>query len=134
MTFVNVATPLTAVTVVVPTRRPPVGALARLNVILSDEDVMVFPSASWTATRIGGEIVNPASTVAGSPVKNLTGGVLVMRKSPRSLYRPRNAAKEIPDAESVDTRRRPSKEPVSVGKSSFMNFAIWPDPGMVQDV
>src|SRR5262245_20908677 len=70
MTFVNVATPLTAVTVVVPTRRPPVGALARLNVILSDEDVMVFPSASWTATRIGGEIVNPASTVAGSPVKN----------------------------------------------------------------
>jgi hypothetical protein len=48
--FENVATPLTAATVVVPLRVPPPGLFAIAIVMFALEPVFVLPSTSWTAT------------------------------------------------------------------------------------
>src|SRR5512140_926777 len=65
----NVATPLTADTVVVPDSVPPPGLVPMATVMLAVELVTVFPNASCTATCTEGEIDTPAVALLGCAVK-----------------------------------------------------------------
>src|ERR1043165_2779914 len=65
----NVATPLTAATVVVPDSVPPPGLVPIATVMLAVELVTVFPNASWTAACTAGAIAPPAVTLPGCTVK-----------------------------------------------------------------
>src|SRR5262245_53957023 len=65
----KVATPATAVAVVVPDSVPPPGLLPRATVTLAVELVTVFPNASCTATCTAGLIAAPAVAFAGCTVK-----------------------------------------------------------------
>src|SRR5207249_11255384 len=64
----NVATPLTAFTLVVPERVPPLGFVPIATVIRPVYPVTVFPDASRAVTRTDG-IVCPACVVCGCVVK-----------------------------------------------------------------
>src|SRR5688572_18380587 len=65
----NVATPLTAATVVVPDSVPPPGLVPIATVMLAVELVTVFPNVSWTATCTAGEMFAPAVALVGWTVK-----------------------------------------------------------------
>ncbi len=65
----KVATPLTALTVVVPESVPPPGFVPMAMVTWSVAEVTVLPLASVMATRTAGVIVAPAPVVTGSWVK-----------------------------------------------------------------
>src|SRR5947207_8700159 len=65
----NVATPLTAATVVVPDSVPPPGLVPIATVMLAVELVTVLPKASWTATCTAGEMLTPAVALVGWTVK-----------------------------------------------------------------
>src|SRR3954462_1089100 len=65
----NVATPLLAVTVVVPDSVPPPGLVPMATVMLAVELVTVFPNVSCTATWTGGEMLAPAVGLLGWTVK-----------------------------------------------------------------
>src|SRR6185295_15607684 len=65
----NVATPLTAVTVVVPDSVPPPGFVPIATVMLADELGTVFPNASCTVTCTAGVIATPAVAFVGWTVK-----------------------------------------------------------------
>src|SRR3954469_3285298 len=65
----NVATPLTAATVVVPDSVPPPGLVPMATVMLADELVTVLLKASCTATCTAGEIATPAVSSVGWTVK-----------------------------------------------------------------
>src|SRR5262245_6318823 len=65
----NVATPLTADTVVVPDSAPPPGLLPMATVTLAVELVTVFPNASCTDTCTAGLIDAPAVALVGCTVK-----------------------------------------------------------------
>src|SRR5438445_457818 len=69
LTFANVATPLTAATVVVPARAPLAGLVPIASVMLMVAVVTVFPWASWTATCVAGVIAAPAAVLLGCTVK-----------------------------------------------------------------
>ena len=62
------ATPLTALTVVVPESVPPPGFASMARVTWPVAEVTVFPLASWMATRTAG-IGLPALVVTGACVK-----------------------------------------------------------------
>src|SRR6266853_1652972 len=64
----NVATPATAVTVVVPDRVPLPGLVAMASVTLPVNPVAVFPCASRAVTCTGGVIVAPAVVLVGCTV------------------------------------------------------------------
>src|SRR5512132_2033936 len=61
----NVATPLTADTVVVPDSVPPPGLVPIATVMLAVELVTVFPDASCTVTCTAGEMLAPAVALLG---------------------------------------------------------------------
>ena len=63
--FENVAIPLTATTVVVPTSVPPPGLAPIASATLPLNPVAVFPWASWAVTCTAGVIAAPAVTLAG---------------------------------------------------------------------
>src|SRR3954467_6938383 len=65
----NVATPLTADTVVVPDSVPLPGLVPIATVMLALELVTVFPNASCTVTCTAGLIATPAVAVDGWTVK-----------------------------------------------------------------
>src|SRR5207302_431875 len=65
----NVATPLTAATVVVPARVPLAGLVPIANVMLAVAVVTVLPWASWTATCTAGVFTAPATALLGCTVK-----------------------------------------------------------------
>src|SRR5512141_545086 len=65
----NVATPLTADTVVVPDSVPPLGLKPMDTVMLAVELVTMFPNASCTATCTAGLIATPAVAFVGCTVK-----------------------------------------------------------------
>src|SRR6185436_2454636 len=65
----NVATPLTADTVVVPDSVPPPGLAPIATEMLAVELVTVFPNASCTATCTAGLIDVPAVVLVGCTVK-----------------------------------------------------------------
>src|SRR5437868_3013204 len=65
----NVATPLTADTVVVPDSVPPPGLAPMATVMLAVELVTVLPNASCTVTCTGGAIATPAVAFAGCTEK-----------------------------------------------------------------
>src|SRR5215472_11830881 len=60
---------------------------------------------------------------------SLTGGIVVIRKLFRSLYRMRSATTEIGE-EDVEIRTTPANGSCSVGKISVKNEATWPDAGI----
>src|SRR5512140_3376645 len=60
----NVATPLAAVTVVVPDSVPPPGFVPIATVMLAMESVTVLLNASCTVTCTAGEMDTPATVVA----------------------------------------------------------------------
>src|SRR5512146_1881339 len=64
----NVATPLTAATVVVPDSVPPPGLVPMATVTFAVELVTVFPNVSWTATCTAGERFTPAVALLGCTV------------------------------------------------------------------
>src|SRR5437879_1222329 len=59
----NVATPLTAVTLVVPDSVPPLGFVSIATATLPLKLVAVFACASWAVTRTAGVIAAPAGPV-----------------------------------------------------------------------
>src|SRR5512141_2320083 len=61
----NVATPLTADTVVVPDSVPPPGFVPMATVMLAVELVMVLLNASCTATCTAGAMATPATAFVG---------------------------------------------------------------------
>src|SRR3954469_10369918 len=65
----NVATPLTAATVVVPDSVPPPGLVPIATVTLAVELVTVLPNVSCTATCTAGLIAAPAAVFPGCTVK-----------------------------------------------------------------
>src|SRR3954468_4696614 len=65
----NVATPLTADTVVVPDSVPPPGLVPIVAVTLAVELVTVFPNVSCTVTCTAGAIATPAVALLGCTVK-----------------------------------------------------------------
>src|SRR3954468_10429668 len=65
----NVATPLTAATVVVPDSVPPPGLVPIDTVMLAVELGTVFPNASCTVTCTAGAIATPAVAFVGWRVK-----------------------------------------------------------------
>src|SRR2546428_390366 len=65
----NVATPFTAVTVVVPERVALAGLVPIATVMLVVAVVTVLPWASWTATRTAGAFPAPAAALLGCTVK-----------------------------------------------------------------
>src|SRR5207249_10198216 len=69
LTFANVATPLTAATVVVPERVPLAGLVPIASVMLVVAVVTVLPCASWTATCTAGVFAAPATALLGCPMK-----------------------------------------------------------------
>src|SRR6058998_139445 len=69
LTFANVATPLTAATVVVPERVPLAGLVPIASVMLVVAVVTALPCASWTATCTAGVIAAPAAALLGCTVK-----------------------------------------------------------------
>src|SRR6266566_3072740 len=69
LTFANVATPLTAATVVVPARVPLAGLVPIASVMLVVAVVTVLPWASWTVTCTAGVIAAPAAALLGCTVK-----------------------------------------------------------------
>src|SRR5437660_11749104 len=69
LTFANVATPLTAATVVVPARAPLAGLVPIASVMLVVAVVTVLPWASWTVTCTAGVFIAPAAALLGCTVK-----------------------------------------------------------------
>src|SRR3954469_16834779 len=65
----NVATPLTAETVVVPDSVPPPGLVPMATVTLAEELVTVLPKASCTVTCTAGLTATPAVALVGWTVK-----------------------------------------------------------------
>src|SRR5881275_3595121 len=65
----NVATPLTAPTVLVPARVPLAGLVPIATVMLVVAVVTVLPWASWTATCTAGVIAAPVAVLLGCTVK-----------------------------------------------------------------
>src|SRR5438034_5035810 len=65
----KVATPPTAVTVVVPDSAPPPGLVPMATVTLAVEPVTVLPNASCTATCTDGATATPAVALVGWTVK-----------------------------------------------------------------
>src|SRR5512144_1912107 len=65
----NVATPLTAATVVVPDSVPPPGLVPIATVMLAVELATVFPNASCTVTWTAGLMALPAVALVGCTVK-----------------------------------------------------------------
>src|SRR3954471_21703918 len=65
----NVATPLTAATVVVPDSVPPPGLVPMATVMPAVEPVTVFPNASCTVTCTAGLTALPAVALVGCTVK-----------------------------------------------------------------
>ena len=65
----KVATPLTAVTVVVPASVPPLGLVPSATVTLPVNPVTRFPCASRAATCTAGLIVRAATALLGCTVK-----------------------------------------------------------------
>src|SRR6185436_17536275 len=65
----NVATPLTADTVVVPESVPPPGLVPMATVTFADELVTVLPNASCTVTCTAGLMALPAVALVGCTVK-----------------------------------------------------------------
>src|SRR5687767_2460199 len=65
----NVATPLTAATVVVPDSVPPPGLVPIATVMLAVELGTVFPNASCTVTCTAGLMALPAVALVGCTVK-----------------------------------------------------------------
>jgi hypothetical protein len=61
----KLATPFVALTIAVPPSVPPAGFDPIATVIAALDVVTVLPLASWTATRTGGVMVAPATTLAG---------------------------------------------------------------------
>src|SRR5207245_4377753 len=66
-------------------------------------------------------------------INSLTGGVVVMRKSSRSLYRVRSPTMEIPEEVVVETRSTPLNGFGRPGKASARNRSIWPNPARLYD-
>src|SRR5713226_7658127 len=64
----KVATPATAVTVVVPARRPKPGLVPRAPVTVPVNAVATFPCASSAVTTTAGVIVAPATALVGCVV------------------------------------------------------------------
>src|SRR5437016_4605317 len=69
LTFANVATPLTAATVVVPARAPLAGLVPIASVMLVVAVVTMLPWASWTVTCTAGVFTAPATALLGCTVK-----------------------------------------------------------------
>src|SRR5881628_255458 len=67
--FEKVATPFTAVLVVVPESVPPLGFVPSAMVIVPLKLVTVFPASSCAATCTAGEMVLPAVVLVGWTVK-----------------------------------------------------------------
>ena len=67
----------------------------------------------------------------GAP--SIAGGVVVMRKSLRSLYRLRRPTTEIPE-EAVETRRIPLNELGRPGNNCARNCEVWPKPANVPEM
>ncbi len=61
----KLATPFVALTVTLPVSVPPAGFDPIATMIEALDVVTVLPLASWTATRIGGAMVAPATTLVG---------------------------------------------------------------------
>src|SRR6267378_1280028 len=70
----KVATPFTAVTILVPESVPPAGLVPSAMVIEPPKLVTVTPASSCAATRTAGEIVLPAMVLLGWTVKTRCGG------------------------------------------------------------
>src|SRR5438874_1365041 len=88
--FANVATPLTAATVVVPARVPLPGLVPIATVTGLVAVVTVLPWASWTATRAAGVFAAPAAALLGCTVKTtLAAAPALMLNAPLvALVRP----------------------------------------------
>src|SRR2546425_257438 len=65
----KVATPFTAVTIVVPESVPPLGFVPRATVIEPVKPATVFPASSCAATWTGGEMALPAVALLGWTAK-----------------------------------------------------------------
>src|SRR5690242_20756863 len=79
----NVATPLTAATLVVPERVPPPGFVPMATVTVPVNVVAVCPAASCAATFTGGAMLAPAAASLGCTVNTSCVGVtVVMLKRP----------------------------------------------------
>src|SRR2546427_4303821 len=65
LTFANVATPLTAATLVVPASVPPPGLAAIASATLPLNGVAVLPSAARAGTRTPGVIAAPEGALGG---------------------------------------------------------------------
>src|SRR4029077_12565385 len=93
LTFVNVATPLTAATLVVPASVPPPGLAAIASATLPLNSVAGFPCASCAATCIAGVIAAPEVPLEGWPVNTscaaapgvMLNAALVLPVSPLAL-------------------------------------------------
>jgi hypothetical protein len=79
-TFENVATPLSAVTGLVPESVPDPGFVPMATAIEADDVVTTIPEASSTLTTTAGEIVPPCVALAGSTVKTSCVATLEMSK------------------------------------------------------
>src|SRR5205823_9633270 len=94
----------------------PVDPLKRMNWV-------VYPPP---LTRCGKSI----SAAAGAP-PSLLGGVVVIRKSPRSLYRARKPVIDNPKVVPPETLSTPLNGNATVGNSSWTKLATWPLAGTV---
>src|SRR3990170_3989236 len=77
----NVATPATAVAVVVPERVPPARLVPSATVTVPANEASVLPGASCAATRTAGAIAAPAAVVPGWTVTVRRAGAIATRKS-----------------------------------------------------
>src|SRR2546425_238727 len=78
----NVASPRTAFTVVVPASVPLPGSVAIATVTVLVAPTTVLPTASWMATTTAGLIATPATALLGWTVKASVGGGWVGPVSP----------------------------------------------------
>ena len=96
MTAENVATPATALTVVVPLRTAPPGFVAKVRVTVPENVVIALPLVSCTATTGAGVIGCPATVLPGEvlnaswlalPATTLNGDVVALASEPLDATR-----------------------------------------------
>src|SRR5689334_19353994 len=97
LSVLNVATPLTAGTVVVPARVPPPGLAPSATLTLPVKPVTGLPTASRALTWIAGVIVAPAVVVAGGCTVKTSCVTF-----PGAIVKPVLVAPERPDDAAVD--------------------------------
>jgi hypothetical protein len=98
----KVATPPTAVTVVVPERVPLAGLVPIANVMPELAVVTVLPWASWTATDTAGVIAAPAAALLGCTVKP------TFAAAPTLMLNALLIAPVRPDADAVSVQPTPT--------------------------